>query len=210
MTDTTTPTPTPTRRVARMCDERGYHVFTVPGPWHDVDEIAQANRRAGGHWFDADAKRFFRSRCDGPVIGGRLFVSSEKGPDERRLYTIRVALDDGSITDLDGFQRYGTRKAAETAARTAVLHATVIPAGPVDVDELDELRLGLERLCHLLQDIEEPPADIDRPAAGARADLLAAANVVRHLVDAGRSGRGPFGGPIGRHLFDAATVAEEV
>lgn len=205
-----------TRRVARMADENGYHIFTVPGPWRDVAEVAEANKRSGGHWFDADTRRFFSSRWDGPMIAGRFFISSERctwtdnvpGGRMAREYRVRVAFDDGMIGDLDGL-RYSTKAAALGAARGAQLR-TLVPTGPYSVDEVKALRLDLDRLTNLLRQAVEPEADVDRPAAEATATLHAAYVVLSQLIDAGNHGRGPLGGPVGRHLFDAATVAEEV
>jgi len=68
------------------------------GQWWTIDEIERANHNAGGHWFDAGSKRFFRSRVletvyQGP--SGIFFVSSEKGPSGKRLFTVRE-FDPGS------------------------------------------------------------------------------------------------------------------
>lgn len=63
-----------------------------------LQEIKDANRRAGYHWFDTCATGFFGSRYGSTIYGGRYFISSEpfawEGP---RVYTIREALPDGSI-----------------------------------------------------------------------------------------------------------------
>lgn len=71
------------------------------GPWRDVEEVAEANRRSGSHWFSDDAKRFFSSRV-GSLTGGRFFVSSEaRGFDGNgRGYTVRLARADATIDDV--------------------------------------------------------------------------------------------------------------
>ena len=60
-----------------------------------VERIEEANRAAGQYFFEADTKRFFRSRTlqgthEGP--GGVFFVTSEKAgfEDRTRVRTIRV------------------------------------------------------------------------------------------------------------------------
>jgi hypothetical protein len=57
-----------------------------------ISDIEAASQRAGSHWFDAGTKGFFRSRILPYVFqgqGGIYFVSSEKGPNEIRRFTIR-------------------------------------------------------------------------------------------------------------------------
>ena len=85
--------------------------------YRTIKEIKQANKEAGQHWFDADTMRFFNSRILSPVIGGRYFVSSEKYDDgSPRLYTIRIANDDGTIDTVGDFQGYETADKAKRAA----------------------------------------------------------------------------------------------
>lgn len=71
----------------------------TPSPnaqFFSVSDLAAANRAAGGHWFDPESKRFFRSRiAPGLYKGQRLiwFVSSEKSGWEDsspRKFTVRV------------------------------------------------------------------------------------------------------------------------
>ena len=102
----------------------------------DIDEIRQANRRIGQHWFDADSLHFFDSRIHNrPLIHGQYFISSEQyhvppcGPsgvhgDNRdtrrgcaaRLYTIRIAHPNGQVETVNEFQGYSTYKDAEIEA----------------------------------------------------------------------------------------------
>lgn len=81
-----------------------------------IKEIKQANRASGGHWFDPDTLRFFRSRIDSTVYGGRYFVSSEQYDDSTpRLYTVREAKPDGDVETVGEFQAYATRGEAISA-----------------------------------------------------------------------------------------------
>ncbi len=82
-----------------------------------IEQIEQANDEHGHHWFEPGTRRFFKSRASGPVIAGRYFVSSERGPGMPRLYTIRVANENGSIDTVGEFQQYKSKRAALNAAR---------------------------------------------------------------------------------------------
>jgi hypothetical protein len=86
-----------------------------------LDAIETAARRAGSHWFDRDAKRFFSSRVSEkvyPFAGGAYFVSSERcSLDHLRLYSVRMCTDAGKVDTIGDFQAYRTSKAAHAAAK---------------------------------------------------------------------------------------------
>lgn len=79
------------------------------GPFENIDQIKEAHESRGGYWFTPGAMRFFSSRLGKTVYGGRFFISSEQAPrsfdgkPSPRLYTVRVAHDDGTICTIDGF-----------------------------------------------------------------------------------------------------------
>lgn len=77
-----------------------------------LDDVEAANRSIGNHWFDRDTMRFFKTKIESRLIAGHRFVTSERGPDERRRYTVRDARPDGTIDTIGEFQGYATRKAA--------------------------------------------------------------------------------------------------
>src|ERR1051325_8940143 len=86
-----------------------------------IGQIKRANREAGHHWFSPDSMRFFDSKVGRSVIKGRFFISSERaGDDHPRLYTIRMARNDGSIEDVGEFQGYRSESAAKAALSKAL------------------------------------------------------------------------------------------
>ena len=97
---------------------------------YDV-ELAH-KQKAGGHWFDADAKRFFDSRvADTAYVSDdekrAYFVSSERfrgfrAPDGDRLYSVRMCnMETGAIDTIGKFQAYRSRSGADAAARRMAL-----------------------------------------------------------------------------------------
>jgi len=95
----------------------------LPGQsFTSISDIETASLRAGSHWFSTDAKRFFRSRMlphvfQGP--GGIYFVSSEKGPNGIRRFTIRkFKPEDADISSFGPFNEL-TRERALRIARIA-------------------------------------------------------------------------------------------
>lgn len=61
-------------------------------------QVYAANRALGHLWFDPGTMRFWRSQIESGLCAGRYFISSEQPDDESpRWYTVREALEDGSI-----------------------------------------------------------------------------------------------------------------
>lgn len=92
------------------------------GEFDTIRQIRGANRAIGGSWFDTPAMRFFGTRVDRNVYGGRYFVTSEQDDDgviwdgERR-WTVRAAMDNGNVTTVGELGQYATREEAHAAAR---------------------------------------------------------------------------------------------
>ena len=69
-------------------------------------------RRRQGHWFDADACRFFKTKFasgfyDLPAIGVTLFITTEKGPSEVRAASIRAYIwKSAEVETLGEFNAY--------------------------------------------------------------------------------------------------------
>lgn len=84
-----------------------------------IDEIKQANRAIGHHWFEPAAMRFFRSRVSAtvyPTPNGAFFVSSERGSHQTaRRYSVRFCDARGRIETVDEFQAYATARDAHAA-----------------------------------------------------------------------------------------------
>lgn len=87
--------------------------------YHTIAEIKTANKAAGHHWFDEETIAFFDSEYYGPVYGEGLFVSSEKGSDGVRLYSVRRADEQGRVMTVGKFQGYPSLREARKAARLA-------------------------------------------------------------------------------------------
>lgn len=66
-----------------------------------------------GHFFDADTIGFFNSRIGRAKEKNGIwyFVTSEKPPHEKRQYTVRKMLLDGSIENIGGFCSMSSYKA---------------------------------------------------------------------------------------------------
>jgi hypothetical protein len=93
-----------------------------------ASQLKAAFKRAGSHFFDAEAMRFFNSRLCGDAHriapGVYAFVTSERFDDRSpRLYTLRILEDASDVhsvrEDSKGFQGYATLAQAK-AARNAM------------------------------------------------------------------------------------------
>ena len=88
------------------------------GYWFtSIADVKRANADLGNFWFAPDTLAAFDSRIGKALTGGRWFVSSERGTDETRRYTLRRANADGSISTEGSFQQYDTSADATREAK---------------------------------------------------------------------------------------------
>jgi hypothetical protein len=81
-------------------------------------DVRAANKAIGNHWFEKSTMKFFNSRVESRLLGGRYFITSER----RELtfpkrYTVREVLPDGGIKTVGEFQGYTLLEDAQIAAR---------------------------------------------------------------------------------------------
>lgn len=103
------------------------HEHVLPGPYTDMSDVRRAH---AGFWFTEATMRVWGSRIPSDpycVKAGRIFISSEKNYDNTaRVYTVRIAGDDGAIenaVDADGKEMQfdslsAAKKAVDTFLRT--------------------------------------------------------------------------------------------
>lgn len=85
-----------------------------------IADVRAANKAAGQHWFERGTMRFFQTRIESALYGGRCFITSEQcpiGTGHPRLYSIREALPTGRIETVGEFQQYRHIEDAREAAR---------------------------------------------------------------------------------------------
>ena len=90
--------------------------------YRTMDDVIAANKAIGNHWFERDTMRFFKTRIESGLIAGHRFITSEKGPDGVRRYSVREACPDGTIDTVGEFQAYRTRDQARA-------HVLDVPKG---------------------------------------------------------------------------------
>jgi len=96
-------------------------MYTI-GNFSTISQIKRLNESSGRHWFSPSSMRWFNSRVHDNVYGGCVFVTSEKNDmpycaPQPRVYTVRVAMDDGSIETYGSMGDYATRADAHADAR---------------------------------------------------------------------------------------------
>ena len=90
-------------------------------------DIINLNEKKGKFWFKPKTLKFFNSRFGGTVVekvGTKraFFVSSEKGPNEQRRYSVRkVNLKTGDIDTVGDFNRM-TELQAKKKLKTILKH----------------------------------------------------------------------------------------
>lgn len=88
-------------------------------------KAAAADSKSSRFWFSEDTMAFFKCKVYEDTVtetvdGGALFVSSEKGPDEVRKYTVRHCTPEGEIGEVSTFQEYRSKAGAEGRLERAI------------------------------------------------------------------------------------------
>lgn len=94
-----------------------YQIYSVD----DIKNHYERMKGNNGHWFSKGTMEFFKCKLDGQVFGDEsknlfYFVSSERGPDSKRKYSIRsynpITADIDTVGD---FQQYSSLHYAKKA-----------------------------------------------------------------------------------------------
>jgi len=87
--------------------------------YQTIADVRAANKAAGQRWFERKTMRFFQSRIESALYGGRYFITSEQcpGTGHARKYSIREALPTGEVETVGEFQQYRHIEDAREAAR---------------------------------------------------------------------------------------------
>lgn len=85
-----------------------------------IAELKALNKANGGCWFDAATMRFFGTRIESGIIGGRYFITSEQREDDTpRKFTVRSFDSKGKVDTVGEFHSYDTKAEALAAIPTA-------------------------------------------------------------------------------------------
>jgi hypothetical protein len=95
---------------------------TIAEDFNIIEQIIRANENSGRYFFSKGAMKSFNSRVHSSVYSGCVFVTSERNnmPYSRpqpRVYTVRIAMEDGSIETYGSMGDYATRSQAHTQAQ---------------------------------------------------------------------------------------------
>lgn len=80
-----------------------------------ISDLKDLNARNGGCWFSRDSVRFFGTRIESGIIGGRYFITSEQPPHGDRKFSVRSFDSTGMIDTVGEFCGYATKGAAREA-----------------------------------------------------------------------------------------------
>lgn len=87
-----------------------------------LSEFRYLNKSTGHNFFERKTMKFFNSRLESSMYGGRYFITSEQyiGIDDimrPRKFTVRQANDDGSVTTVGEFQKFNYVEDARIAIK---------------------------------------------------------------------------------------------
>jgi len=92
------------------------------GKFNSISQIKRTNENNGRYFFSPSAFGAFNSRVHDAVYSGCVFVTSEKNDmpycaPQPRVYTVRIAMEDGSIETYGSLGDYATRSQAHAQAQ---------------------------------------------------------------------------------------------
>lgn len=100
------------------------HPANKHGIYSINDLQAHYERKTRGHWFSPGAMSFFKTRLSEELYYSDsviYFVTSEKGPDDVRAYSLRsYDSETGALDTVGEFQAYATLARAKNAAKNAI------------------------------------------------------------------------------------------
>jgi hypothetical protein len=86
--------------------------------YQTIEDVKAANRSIGHHYFDRGTMRFFNSKIESGLIGGKYFITSERMElNMPKRYSVRMAAPDGTIDSIGEFQQYDSKEDAREAIR---------------------------------------------------------------------------------------------
>jgi hypothetical protein len=128
-----------------------------------MEEVKEAHKEAGYHWFDTDTMKHFGGIiASGLHLPGMLFISSEKHDGDRR-YTVRKFLPEtGGIETHSDYQQFKSRAEALEWAGLG----TDIPGEFAELDEDDQAKaMYLVDVCgYEVEDALDAYEDVTRYA----------------------------------------------
>lgn len=71
-----------------------------------LTEVKNFHISKGGHWFDRDTMKYFRTKIHTKLIGGKYFIYSNQIPYENRIYKIAEATNEGNIFPITSAPRF--------------------------------------------------------------------------------------------------------
>lgn len=93
-----------------------------------VEALTRAVTSSGSHFFCADSMRWWKSKIYDDLRDGRFFITSERGPEDGRAYSVRwVYGNEGGQLQISRFDRWfetlaKARQFASIAAKAVIDH----------------------------------------------------------------------------------------
>ncbi len=110
---------------------------------YTINKIQNEMTAAGSHWWDRGTMRWFKCRVSEQVYEGEngiYFVTSEKGPSEKRLYSVRkydpATKDVDTVGDFNSMSRAQAHRLAAKSAGPAATVTAEVYHGPTAAEQL--------------------------------------------------------------------------
>jgi hypothetical protein len=93
------------------------------GLFKNLSELKAFHKEKGGHFFDRQTMKFFSTKIESTLIGGKYFIYSNKMPYYDRYYKIAEAYPSGNVFPLENSPQFESKvKAKEYLLKKVLKH----------------------------------------------------------------------------------------
>ena len=86
-----------------------------------IADVKRRNKEIDRHFFEKSTMKFFNSKIESKLYGGKYFVTSEQfDENSKRKYTVRIANNDGSIDTIGRFSEFSSKEDAIEAIKKII------------------------------------------------------------------------------------------
>jgi hypothetical protein len=81
--------------------------------FNNLSDLKIFHKKEGGHWFDSQTMKYFNTKIESALLGGKYFIYSTKMPNYDRTFQIAEAYPSGNIFPVDNSPHFKDKTQAK-------------------------------------------------------------------------------------------------
>ena len=90
--------------------------------YNSLSDLKIKHKKENGHWFDRQTMKYFNTKVESALIGGKYFIYSNKMPLQDRTYQIAEAYPSGNIFPVENSPHFKDKIQAKKYLLKIVKH----------------------------------------------------------------------------------------